>query len=813
MIEHQGNKAGNDLLRIFYRLTGYWLLFLVSLVIALSLAFAYVRYTEAVYKVSTSILLRDDSQKDAGMASLFKELGIGSGKKNLENEIEVLKSTPLIKKAIERLDFKVFYFAEGNISTTEIYHKNPFIVSIDTLSEEFINLPIYIKKLNQNEYQLYTQNEKAFFDPDTRSFSQKNASSLPLRCNLQFGITYPIDGTRFSVSCNKKALEEFDKNSSFFFIYTDPRAVAENYKSRLNIRQTNKMSTILDMSLTGKSLLKETDFLNKLVEVYMEGLLDQKNQVASNTIKFIDDQLTGITVSLQDAEEELKYFRANNKIMDLSFAASNAFTKLDALETEKATEEVKRKYYEYLLKYVKENSAVKDVVAPSSIGIADPLLTSLIQQLSKLGTEKSVLAISAKEKNPSWFVLEDKINSVKKELIENIRGLIANSRITSDDLGRRIAVLEKSVNQLPDNERKLVNIQRKFNLNDNIYTYLLQKRAEAGISRAANMPDCQVVEKADAGTATLVAPKKLVVFSMALFFGLMLPALFAFARIWLNDKILSKEDLENESNIPIVGMVGNKTQPSNLVTYNNPRSPITEDFRSIKLNLPYVQPNRDLKVICVTSSVPGEGKTFCSVNLASVFALSGKRTLVLFADLRRPRIDKDLAVNTEMGLSNILIGRNTIDQVVQESSIPNLFVLPAGPTPPNPAELLGTPLMRQTIEVLKKDFDIIVIDTPPIGLVSDTLLMLEYSDANCYIVRHNYTRKIFLRKINEMYDEKRIQNVCLIINDIEGESVGYGYGYGYRYGGYGYQYGYFEEKEESLWKKISGGLFKKGNNS
>jgi hypothetical protein len=218
VIEHQGNKAGNDLLRIFYRLTGYWLLFLVSLVIALSLAFAYVRYTEAVYKVSTSILLRDDSQKDAGMASLFKELGIGSGKKNLENEIEVLKSTPLIKKAIERLDFKVFYFAEGNISTTEIYHKNPFIVSIDTLSEEFINLPIYIKKLNQNEYQLYTQNEKAFFDPDTRSFSQKNASSLPLRCNLQFGITYPIDGTRFSVSCNKKALEEFDKNSSFFLI-------------------------------------------------------------------------------------------------------------------------------------------------------------------------------------------------------------------------------------------------------------------------------------------------------------------------------------------------------------------------------------------------------------------------------------------------------------------------------------------------------------------------------------------------------------------------------------------------------------------
>lgn len=813
MTEHKGTQAGNDLLRIFYRLSNYWLLFLVSLVGALSIAFAYVRYTEPVYKVSTSILLRDDAQKDAGMDNLFKELGIGSGKKNLENEIEVLKSTPIISKAIERLDFKILYFAEGNISTAEIYHKNPFTVIIDTLGEEFTNLPIYIKKLSQKEYQLHTKNEKEFFDPETQSFSQKNPVSLPSRCNLQFGISYHLDRTRFSITFDKLLMKEFKNNPAFFFIYTDAEGIAENYKSRLNVRQINKLSTILDLSLTGKNLMKETDFLNKLVEVYTETLLEQKNRVASNTIRFIDDQLTEITVSLQDAEEELKYFRANNKIMDLSFAASNAFSKLDALETEKATVEVKRKYYDYLLKYVKANAAVKDVVAPSSIGIDDPLLTSLIQQLSKLGTEKSVLSISAKEKNPSWFVLEDKINSVKRELVENIRGLIANSRITIEELNKRIVVLEKSVNQLPDNERKLVNIQRKFNLNDNIYTYLLQKRAEAGISRASNMPDCQVVEIADGRSASLVAPKKVVVFAVALFFGLLIPTLFSLVRIWLNDKILSKEDLENESTIPIVGMVGNKTQPSNLVTYNNPRGPITEDFRSIKLNLPYMQPNRDIRVICVTSSVPGEGKTFCSVNLASVFALSGKKTLVLFADLRRPRIDKDLAVNTDMGLSNVLIGRNSLDQVVQESSIPNLYVLPAGPTPPNPAELLGTPVMKETIAALKKEFDIIVIDTPPIGLVADTLLMLEYSDANCYIVRHNYTRKIFLRKINEMYEEKRIQNVCLIINDIEGESVGYGYGYGYRYGGYGYQYGYFEEKEMTFWKKLTGKWFGKGNNS
>jgi capsular exopolysaccharide synthesis family protein len=294
----------------------------------------------------------------------------------------------------------------------------------------------------------------------------------------------------------------------------------------------------------------------------------------------------------------------------------------------------------------------------------------------------------------------------------------------------------------------------------------------------------------------------------------MAPLIITLARIWMNDKILSKEDLENESNIPIVGMVGNSENFGNLVTHNNPRGAVTEDFRSIKLNLPYLQTRKDIQVLCVTSSVPGEGKTFCSVNLASVYAMSGKRTLVLFADLRRPRIDKELEVNTDAGLSNVLIGKSVLADVIQESSVKNLYVLTSGPTPPNPAELLGDRKMDEVMEELKKTFDCIIIDTPPLGLVADSLLMLKYCDVTCYIVRHNYTRKLFLRKINEMFEEKRIQNICLIINDIAGDTVGYGYGYGYRYGGYGYHhYGYFEDEGTTIWKKlikaIPGRFFKK----
>jgi capsular exopolysaccharide synthesis family protein len=773
------------------------------MVLALAFAFAYVRYAERVYKVSSTLLLRDQANKDSGMEALFKDLGIGGGKKNLENEIEILKSYETSRKAIDQLDFKVFYFAEGNIRTTEIYKESPYRVTLDTIPEEYVDKPLYIKQINNKEYFLHTQYEKAFFDPQTRTFSLTQANKLPERSKLHFGISYGLDGSRFTINLDPEMKKEYSQGALFFFNINQPENLADQYQGRLQVKQVNKLSTILDLSLTGKNTRKEADFLNAVVKVYSEGLLEEKNKVASNTIQFIDNQLTEITISLQDAEEQLKYFRANNKIMDLSFAASNAFNKLDGLETEKAQLTVKRKYYDYLLNYIRGNDVLKDVVAPSAIGINDPLLTSLIAQLSKLISERSVLSLTAREKNPALFVLEDKINSVKKELIENIKSIIASSQITTDELNKRIVALERSVDQLPDNERQLVNIQRKFNLNDNIYTYLLQKRAEAGISRAANVPDALVVESASIRAASLVAPKKVVVYAVALFFGILLPSIFSLVRIWLNDKILSKEDLENQSNIPIVGMVGNSLNFGNLVTRNNPRGAVTEDFRSIKLNLPYMQPSQPIKVICVTSSVPGEGKTFCSVNLASVYAMSGKKTLVLFGDLRRPRIDKELEIKTDVGISNVLIGRNTLEEAIQESSVKNLFVLPSGPTPPNPAELLGAPQMDEIMERLKKEFDIIVIDTPPLGLVADSLIMLKHSQASCYIVRHNYTRKVFLTKINEMYEDKRVKNICLIINDIAGETVGYGYGYGYRYGGYGYQYnGYFEEEKMPFWKKL-----------
>jgi tyrosine-protein kinase Etk/Wzc len=810
----RNDGAGSDLLRLFYRITNYWLLFLICTVLALAVAFAYVRYTEKVYKISTTILLRDNASKDSGMEMLFKDLGIGGGKKNLENEIEILRSYAISKKAIDRLDFNVFYFAEGNIRTTEIYLANPFEVIIDSIPEEFAGTALYIKKVGNNEYQLHDQYEKNFFDPQTHRFSLTKSKSLPSRANLRFGISYVLGDTRFRIDYHPEIMKEYNEVTLFFFILNESDRLAGQYQSRLQVKQINKLSTILDLSLSGKNVQKEADFLNTLIQVYSENLLEEKNKVASNTIQFIDNQLTEITVSLQDAEEQLKYFRTNNKIMDLSFAATKAFNKLDALESEKAQIVVKRKYFDYLLNYIRTNDVLKEVVAPSAIGIDDPLLTSLIQQLSKLISERSVLALTAKEKNPAWFVLDDKINSVKKELVENLKSIIASSQITQDDINKRIQALEKSVDQLPDNERQLVNIQRKFNLNDNIYTYLLQKRAEAGISRAANIPDCQVVEEASVRSANLVAPKKIIVFAIALFLGLMAPLTVTLARIWMNDKILSKEDLENESNIPIVGMVGNSENFGNLVTHNNPRGAVTEDFRSIKLNLPYLQTRKDIQVLCVTSSVPGEGKTFCSVNLASVYAMSGKRTLVLFADLRRPRIDKELEVNTDFGLSNVLIGKSVLADVIQESSVKNLYVLTSGPTPPNPAELLGDRKMDEVMEELKKTFDCIIIDTPPLGLVADSLLMLKYCDVTCYIVRHNYTRKLFLRKINEMFEEKRIHNICLIINDIAGDTVGYGYGYGYRYGGYGYHhYGYFEDEGTTIWKKlikaISGRFFKK----
>ena len=373
----------------------------------------------------------------------------------------------------------------------------------------------------------------------------------------------------------------------------------------------------------------------------------------------------------------------------------------------------------------------------------------------------------------------------KRELEENVRNIIANSDITLTELGKRITSAESKITQLPETERTMVNLQRRFTLNDNIYTYLMQKRATAGMALAANSTDIRMIEPANPDKVLMIAPRKVFVFIIALLFGMLLPAVMLFFQEVLNDFVRTRDELERITNIPILGLVGHSSTQGTLVVDKNLKSVITESFRTIRLNLNYFTPTKDLKMIGITSSISGEGKTFTSINLAAVNVIAGKRTLLILADLRKPKYEKDLGIQHDRGLSTYLSNQATLAQVTQETVVPGLFAISSGPVPPNPAELVGSQKMIDLLALARQEYDMVVVDTPPLGLVSDFFQLAHLMDVNIYLVRHNYTRRGFFGKINEYHRTGKIPNLCIVINDVSGASSSYGYGYAYS-GGYGY---------------------------
>jgi tyrosine-protein kinase Etk/Wzc len=534
--------------------------------------------------------------------------------------------------------------------------------------------------------------------------------------------------------------------------------------------------------------------LNKLADVYLQSSLDEKNSIVENTINFIDRQLNGIIDSLKIAEDNLLNFRLTNNVIDISQEGGVIFQKLERLQNEKALLNIKFNYYTYIYDYVQSKSDLKDLIAPSSIGIEDPLLNSLIMTLNEYMSEKNVLSYSAKDNTPSLNLINVKIQNAKETLLENLSNIIKTTEITLKDYDKRISLSDSEIKKLPVTEQQLIKIQRKFELSDNIYTYLLEKRAEAGIAQASNIPDNKVLDMARSQNAVQVAPKKSLNYMIALIIGILMPLVVIIILDFFNNKISDRKDIEDGTNVPIIGSIGHNNKETELVVHEKPKSSIAESFRTLRTNVHYILLENKSHVISISSTVSGEGKTFCAINIGSIFAISNKKTLLVGLDLRKPKLHKDLNLENEIGMSSYLIGKNTLAEILIETSIPNLFVIPSGPVPPNPAELIESDKFAMFMEEARAEFDYIVLDTPPIALVTDALLISKHCDANLFVIRQNYSTKTVVKLVNELKENKKIKNFAIVLNDVK---VPYYYGiygrYGYSYSGnyqYGYNYGY-----------------------
>ena len=481
---------------------------------------------------------------------------------------------------------------------------------------------------------------------------------------------------------------------NYFFVVSSYNDLTKNYLKSLEVLEIEKDASILKISLEGSNPLKINDFLNKFTELYLATDLDEKNQITSNTIQFINEQLTSISDSLSDVESSLETFKERNPKIELSQKEYGAFYQVEKLEQEKAILELNNKYYISLEEYLIENNNIDNIVAPSTMGIDDPLLNSHIVELTKLYSQLDVVSVNSKQEHPLVISIKKQIKSTKEKLIENIENIISSSELTLKDINSRIVEIESLIGNLPQNERILLNIQRKFNLNENIYNYLLEKRAEASITKASNISDHKVIDMPRLESNLPIKPNTTFIYIFSVLLGIFLPTVSISLYFLFNNKIIDKKDIDQITSIPLIGKIMHNDSGYNLVNINSPKSAIAESFRSIRTNIQYLASDKKEKVICITSSVGGEGKTFVAMNLASIFSITRGKTILIGADMRKPKIFNDFNLSNDKGLSSYLSNQITKDEVIQKTEFENLDIILSGPIPPNPSELLSLDKMK-----------------------------------------------------------------------------------------------------------------------
>lgn len=776
----------NEIKRILYRCLKYWYIFLISISVALVIAYLINRYTPRVYPVSTSILIKSKKEVGSSTAEILYGNQLFDNVKDLNNETIMLKSYPLIKEVINQLNFDQVFYKEGNIKNSEIYINKPAYFSFDSTSRVPYGKAFVFKIIDDKTFLLYD-----FVSDD---------KPQPIKNKYFFNQWSEINGLKFRAVKNNSYDFYYNKDSEYVLRLINPNALINKYRAGLGVRLVKEHSSILALSVKGTIPAKEMDFLNKLTEVYISRGLEDKNRNATKTISFIDDQLQSITDSLKAIESSIEQFKTDNTIESISGRASRLIGQLENYEKKKAEIIIQKRYFEYLIGYLSNDNLDSEIIAPSSLGVSDPILNTLIQQLVELQLEKKRLIESSE--NPYIPAFNNRVQTLKANIIENINNLSNQTDILLEDIESRTEKLTSEIALLPDTERRFINITRMYNLSEDLYLFLVQKRAEAAISKASSTSDVSVVNPPRAGSA--IQPQEDRNYLAAFFLGLTIPLAFFTFKEYTSNKVRYKEDLDSLTNIPFLGMVGHEEGENNLVVNDKPKSGVAESFRTIRSNIQFFTAKKDKRVLLVTSSISGEGKTFCSINLAAVFSFSGKKTILVGADLRKPKIFLDFNIHNDIGLSNYLAHSVELDQIIQPTNLPNLDIISGGSIPPNPSELLMSDKLEIMVKTLKKKYDYIIFDTPPIGVVTDGYILMNHTDHNIYIVRQNFTPKNTIKAADEMHRTGKLRNMSILYNDIKVVKYGYSYGYGYGYGyGSGNGYGYYEDnKNQKKWYKI-----------
>ncbi|HEY9083417.1 MAG TPA: polysaccharide biosynthesis tyrosine autokinase [Vicingaceae bacterium] len=769
------------------RMLKYWYLFALSLLIGWVVSYYKIRYSVPIYKTYGKTLLKDEYSA-WGEEYFIKGMELVSARNRLTNEIGIISSYNLMRSVLDEVDFSVFYYDIGNIKTTELYKSSPFIVEIDTSQKDY-RRGFYYLKIN-----------------DVASFSLSKDKELENQQTFSFNQWIDLNGIKVKITLTEKYEKGRTEEKLLSFAINDLNSLAKVYQSSIQLETEPMESSILKFSLTGSTIEKEVDFINALMKKYIENGLKESSEIATNTIKFVDEQLKDISGDLRSMENKIEDFKVKNNDDKLQINNNNLVASSNELIQEYLKVKFEYDFYQETIKNL-NNADINKIFIPNvlNVSVQDPLYRS-ISELMSLYVQKNRLETQASDSSTSYQLLVEQIKTTKNILIANIESRLMQTKFTLDQLTEQLVDVDGKLKQMPAAESEFIRMNRIYELNNGFYNYLLQKRSEAAMAEASNVPKAKILEPASSYTVSYVGivPSSVYTFNFGVAFAI--PFLMVLLIFLFNTKIMEKGDIESLTTIPIIGTVGHVKSDSNLVILNEPKSVVSESFRAIRTNINYLTKEKKSFTVLITSSISGEGKTFCSINLASAYSLTGKKTLLIGGDLRKPKIFNDFNLSNTLGLSSFLIGKASLQEVTQATSKENLFLISSGPVPPNPSELIETEKMDAFFEEAKKIYDVIIIDTPPIGLVTDAMILTKHVDVNLYVVRQRYTHKNHLELVNQLYVDKKMVNVGIIVNDLKEQRIGYRYGYNYGYGygyGYGYSYGggYYAEEEEEDTKR------------
>ena len=793
------NHSNFDFKGFLLKILSYWKWFLVSLIIAFTIAYQVNIRKEKIYGMQTMISIKEESNPffTSNTSLVFNWGGISDQVNGIST---ILQSRSHNELVVSKLQYYIDYLTQGKYNLIDSYGSVPFYVDIDKSKGQLANTLISIKFLSPNEYEIripFESNSVSLITYSDNSYFNTAVQPIEFVKKYKVGEQVSLPFLNWKLQINDNPGDY--KGNEYFVRFNNFDGTVSRYKG-INVNSDDKGGSILTLGMQGTNKARMVEYLNATVKMLIKIQLDGKNQFATNTIRFIDSTLVAMESQLKETGNELKSFRKDKNIYEIEGGGAKVSDKIMDFDVEKDQISRKIAYYNSLKMYLNNSVDYSRLPAPSVAGIEDPNIMASVSKLIALSTQRSEMAYAVKSEK-IFKDFDNQMQAVKSVLLENIASAKASLLYDLSLVNAKIGQAENTVKRLPEEQQELLKIKRKYDLNDNIYTEFLQKRNEAEIVKASNLSDIHFIDPAKDIGEGLIGPKTSVNYILALFLGLLVPLLFVFGIFFINNSIQNTDDISKLTQIPLIGVIGVNKDSRSLAVFDKPKSVLSEGFRTIRSSLQFLYKKQQVsgsKTLMITSSISGEGKTFCSINIATVFALSEKKTVIIGLDLRKPRLAEEFNLKNSTGVVNYLIKQNSLDEITNATQIPNLDVILSGPIPPNPSELILSDGMKELIEELKQKYDYIILDTPPVGLVSDAIELAQYADVTLYIVRQNYTKKDMISLLNTRIKRGELNNASIVFNGYENKAK-YGSGYGYGYGGYSNGY-HDEDVKLSLWK-------------